>query len=43
MYSVLVSGCYVYTEYIGNVPAEQREAVIQQLNKETQRLIEVRW
>ena len=29
------------TEYIGNVPAEKREEVIQQLNKEVERLVKV--
>ncbi len=37
--------CYytalVCAEYVGNIPAEKREATIQQLNKEAQRLIEV--
>ena len=38
--------CYYYNfldvaEYIGNVPAEKREEVIQQLNKEVERLIKV--
>ena len=28
-------------EYIGNVPAEKREEVIQQLNKEVERLVKV--
>ena len=29
------------SEYIGNVPAEKREEVIQQLNKEVERLVGV--
>lgn len=28
-------------EYVGNVPAEKREEVIQQLNKEVEKLIKV--
>lgn len=29
------------TEYVGNVPAEKREEVITQLNKESNRLVQV--
>lgn len=52
MVRTLVSGSYypgyyiiqllLCTEYVGNIPAEKRETTIQQLNKEAQRLIEVR-
>ena len=32
---------FAVAEYIGNVPADKREEVIQQLNKEVERLVKV--
>ena len=32
----------LHAEYVGNIPAEKREEVMQQLNRECQRLIGVR-
>ena len=38
---IIPCAVYIHVEYIGNIPAEMREQVLQDLNREAMRLVKV--